>query len=228
MTLDPISAIKLSLLVGTFSVLFAFPFALGFGWLLARKSFFGKTLLTLILFLPLSLPPVVTGLLLLSLVGRNTVLGSFFSELGYSLTFSFEGAVLASLVVGFPLYVMMVRSAIESADIRYEQMAKTLGLSSLQTFFKVTLPLAAPGVFAGTVIAFARALGEFGATAIVAGNMEGETRTISLALYSLMESPGGEEESRILLLASVALSAAALIAYEVLIKYHRKRLELNP
>lgn len=226
MIIDPYSAVKLSVLVGIFCVILGFPFAVFFGWLLARKKFRGKSLLTLIIFFPLSLPPVVTGLLLLNLLGRESMLGSFFSMLGFPLTFSITGAVIASFVVGFPLYVMMIRSAFEAVDKKYEDVAFTLGLSPWKIFFKISLPLAFPGILAGAVLNLARSMGEFGATSIISGNIEGETRTISLALYSLLEAPHGMDSGRILIIFSIIMSFISLAIYEWLLNWHRKRLEL--
>ena len=227
MNVDPYSAIQLSVIVGLLCVLAGFPVALILGWILARRNFKGKSILTLIIFAPLSLPPVVTGLLLLNILGREAVIGKFFLSVGLPLTFSLTGAVIASFVVGLPLYVMMIRSAFEAVDKRYEEVAFTLGLSPIKIFFKITLPLAIPGILAGAVLAFARAMGEFGATSIISGNIEGETRTISLALYSLLDSTKGMDAGRTLILFSLALSFISLIAYEYLINLHKKRLELN-
>lgn len=227
MMVDLYSAVKISVYVGLACVVLGFPFALFCGWLLARKEFWGKTLLTMIIFLPLSLPPVVTGLLILNFMGRETFLGQIFTTMGLPLTFSLTGAILGSYVVGFPLYVMMIRSAFETVDKRYEELAYTLGLSRMKTFFKISLPLALPGISAGMVITFARAMGEFGATSIVAGNIEGETRTISLALYSLFEMQDGISTSQTLMFLSVLLSFLSIAAYEYFIRLQKKRLELN-
>jgi molybdate transport system permease protein len=226
MMLDPYSALKLSAIVGAACVVFGFPFAVFFGWLLARKTFRGKSILTLVIFFPLSLPPVVTGLILLKGLGRESFLGNFFGSLGFPLTFSLTGAVIASFVVGFPLYVMMIRSAFEAVDKRYEDVAFTLGVSPIKIFFKISLPLALPGVLAGAVLNLARSMGEFGATSIISGNIEGETRTISLALYSILEAPDGMESGRTLILFSIIMSFLSLAIYEWLINWHRKRLEL--
>lgn len=227
MNVDPISATKLSFFVGCACTIIGCPFAVFFGWILARKKFLGKSILTTLLFIPLSLPPVVTGLLLLEFLGRESLLGSLFNSLGWPLTFSLTGATIASFVVGLPLYIMMARSAFEAVDRRYEEVGLTLGLSKAQTFFKITLPLAFPGILAGAVIALARAMGEFGATSIIAGNIEGETRTISLALYSLLESPNGMESGRTLVILSLLMSLCSLMAYEWLMRIHRKRLEIE-
>lgn len=227
MNIDPYSAIKISVLVGFFCVLVGFFPALLFGWLLARKKFWGKSLFNLIIFFPMTLPPLVTGLILLKFLGRESFLGNYFLNMGLPLTFSLPAAVLASFVVGLPLYVMMIRLAFESSDLRYEELAKTLGLSPFKIFLKISLPLAWPGILAGSVISFARAMGEFGATSILAGNIEGETRTISLALYSLLDSPEGVGSGHQLIIASLLLSFLSLASYELLLKWHRKRLELN-
>jgi molybdate transport system permease protein len=226
MMVDPYSAVKLSAIVGIACVVLGFPFAVFFGWLLARKSFRGKSLLTLVIFFPLSLPPVVTGLILLKALGRESFLGQIFGSLGLPLTFSLTGAVIASFIVGFPLYVMMIRSAFEAVDKRYEEVAFTLGLTPAKIFFKISLPLAIPGVLAGAVLNLARSMGEFGATSIISGNIEGETRTISLALYSLLEAPDGMESGRTLVIVSLIMSFLSLALYEWLLNWHRKRLEL--
>lgn len=225
--IDPISAIKLSIIVGCACIILGAPFAIFFGWLLARKQFFGKSIVSLLIFLPLSLPPVVTGLLLLNVLGRESMIGKFFTAVGWPLTFSLTGAVLAAFITGFPLYVMMIRSAFEAVDKRFEEVAYTLGLSPLKTFFRITLPLAWPGVLAGAVLNFARAMGEFGATSIISGNIEGETRTISLALYSMLESPDGMASGRYLVIVSVLMSFLSLVVYELLLRWHRKKLELH-
>jgi molybdate transport system permease protein len=212
--------------VGLTCVILGFPVAVFFGWLLARKDFPGKSIVTLILLFPLSLPPVVTGFMLLFFLGHDSYVGPIFERLGMPLTFSLAGAVIAAFVVGFPLYVMMIRSAFEAVDKKYEEVALTLGLSPVKVFFKISLPLALPGVLAGAVLAFARAMGEFGATSVISGNIEGETRTIPLAVYSLLESPDGMSSGRVLIIVSVVMSFLSIIGYEALITWHRKRLEL--
>lgn len=221
------AAIRLSLVVGAWVAVLGLPLAVTVGWLLARRPFPGRGLLSAVVLVPLVLPPVVTGMLLLDLVGRRAPLGSILSDLGLPLSFSLGAAVLAALVVGLPLYVWASRSAFEAVDPRLEEVALTLGDRPLRVFARVTLPLALPGLAAGAILAFARGLGEFGATAVLAGNIEGETRTIALAVYHLLEVPGGEERSRWLVAASVALSLAALGLYEVLNRWQRRRLELG-
>jgi molybdate transport system permease protein len=224
-TPDAGSAIRLSLIVGFWCVLLGLPVALSLGWLLARREFPGKFVLSTLLFAPLVLPPVVTGLLLLRLFGPRNPIGAALQSVGIVVPFSLLGAVVASFVVGLPLYVLSIRAAIEAVDRRYEEVANSLGLTSWQTFQRITVPLALPGILAGAVLAFARALGEFGATAVLSGNIEGRTRTIALAVYALMDAPGDPPETAILLWTSLALSLGALAGYEALNRWQKKRLE---
>jgi len=226
--LNPTHAIWLSVQVGLWCVLLGLIPATLFGWVLARYEFLGKTLLSMLVFAPLGIPPGVTGYLLLGLFVRALPVGQFFEILGLPFSFSLAGAVLASFIVGFPFYVMVIRSAFESVDPRLEEVAWTLGAPPRRTFFRVTLPLALPGIAAGAVLTFARALGEFGATVVLAGNMEGKTRTIALAVYTLLETPNGMDASRILIVASLCISLATLFAYELLLRWHRRRLEWRP
>lgn len=221
-----ISAIRLSLEVALWSTAAALPFALFLGWLLARKNFPGKSLLSGLVLCPLVLPPVVTGMLLLNLFGRNSSFGGMLAKAGIQIPFSLAGAVLAALVVGFPLFVGAIRASIEAVDRRYEEVAMTLGKNPRRAFLRVTLPLALPGLLAGAVLAFARGLGEFGATAVLAGNIEGRTRTVALAVYSLLENPSGEPLMWKLTLASVGLSLLALVLYEFLNRRLRRKLEV--
>ena len=227
MELDPVSAIRLSLEVGLLSTALGLLPALGCAWVLARMRFPGKSLLSVLILTPLVLPPVVTGLLLLRLLGQNGPLGGVFAAMGLPIPFHLAGAVLAALVVGFPLYVLSIRTAFEAIDPRLEELSRTLGVPPWQTWLRVTLPLAAPGIAAGAVLAFARALGEFGATAILAGNMEGRTRTLALAVYSLLDAPDGEPGVRLLVGASLLLSLGALLGYEAFNRWQRRRLELD-
>jgi len=226
-SVDALSAIRLSLAVGAACATLGLPVAIGLGWLLARRRFPGRSVLGTLVLLPMVLPPVVTGLLLLDLLGRRSPLGAWLAAHGLPLSFSFAAAVLAALVVGLPLYVWTARAAFDAVDRRYEEVSLTLGVPPVRTFLRVTLPLALPGLAAGTVLAFARGLGEFGATAVLAGNMEGETRTIALAVYTLLESPDGEAAGRPLLAASVGLAVVALGGYELLVRWQRRRLELD-
>jgi molybdate transport system permease protein len=227
-TVDPWSAVRLSLLVGLSAVVLGLAPAIGVGWVLARKHFRGKTLVSMVFLAPLVVPPVVTGFLLLELMGRNATLGALFAALGIPVSFSLFGAVIAALVVGFPLYVVAVRGAFEAVDHRYEELSWTLGVPRAPTFRRVSLPLAMPGIAAGALLAFARALGEFGATVVLAGNVEGETRTIALAVYSLLESPSGRGGTWTLVIASLLLSFGALVGYEALSRRQRRRLLDTP
>lgn len=227
MSVDLLSAVRLSLVVGAVSTLAGLVPAVACAWALARGHFRGKALLSAALLAPLVLPPVVTGLLLLQALGRSSALGGWLEALGWPVPFSLTGAVLAALVVGFPLYVMSIRAAFEAVDPRLEEVSWTLGVRPWRTWLRVTLPLAAPGIAAGMVLAFARGLGEFGATAILAGNIEGRTRTIALAVYALLEAPDGEAGLRRLVWASLGLAAVALVGYEALNRWQRRRLELD-
>lgn len=227
MTLDPATAVALSVQVGLWCAALGLPLAVALGWVLARRRFPGTSLLAGAVLVPMVLPPVVTGLLLLDTLGRRTPIGAAFAALGLPLSFSFAAAVLAALVVGLPLYVWSARAAVEAVDRRYEEVSHTLGVPPLPTFRRVTLPLALPGLAAGMVLAFARGLGEFGATAVLAGNQEGETRTIALAVYALLDAPDGESRVRPLVGASLALSFAALLGYEALVRWQRRRLEVD-
>ncbi|MEO7994164.1 MAG: molybdate ABC transporter permease subunit [bacterium] len=222
--IDPASAIRLSLLVAAWAVIACTPFALGLGWLLARKQFFGKALVSTLILAPLVLPPVVTGFLLLRAFGRHSPLGPLLQSLGCPVPFTLTGAVVAAIVMALPLYTTAIRTAIQAVDRRYEEVAATCGLTPGATWRQITLPLALPGIAAGAVLAFARALGEFGATAVLAGNVEGRTRTIALAIYSLLESPNGDAAVRQLVWASLGLSLGALVLYELLNRWQRRRL----
>ncbi len=219
-------AIQLSLRVAFWSVLTSLPFGLALAWLLQRYDFYGKTLLNGIIHLPLVLPPVVVGYLLLILLGRQGPLGSWLYEtFGISLPFTWEGAALAAAVMAFPLMVRAIRLSIETIDRNLESAARTLGASRLSVFLTITLPLIAPGILAGCVLAFARSLGEFGATITFVSNIPGETRTLPLALYSLIQTPNGEEGALRLAILSVLLSLAALGASELIERRLRARLK---
>ena len=223
--LDPWSAVRLSLIVALSAVLLGLVPAVAMGWLLARKDFLGKSFVSVIIMAPLVVPPVVTGFLLLSVLGRDSALGGLLAAMGLPIPFTLLGATLAALVVGFPLYVMAIRAVFDTVDRRFEEVSWTLGVPKAPTFRRISLPLALPGIAAGAVLAFARALGEFGATVVLAGNMEGETRTIALAVYSLLESPSGRGATWILVIASVMLSLVALLGFEGLTRWQRRRME---
>jgi molybdate transport system permease protein len=187
------------------------------GWLLARRQFPGKSILDAAVHLPLVLPPVVVGYLLLLMLGRRGWLGGWLhDQLGINLAFTWKAAAIASAVMGFPLLVRGVKLAVEAVDPRLEQAASTLGASPIRVFFTLTLPLALPGVLAGLVMAFARSLGEFGATIMVAGNIEGVSRTIPLAIYTDVQTPGGDAGAMRLAIIAIVLSFAALLASEFL------------
>lgn len=183
-------AVILSLKVSTVAVAASLPFGILMAWVLVRCRFPGKSLLDSLIHLPLVLPPVVVGYLLLISMGRKGIIGEWlYNWFGFSFTFSWRGAALAAAVVAFPLMVRAIRLALEAVDMRLEQAARTLGASPLRVFFTITLPLSLPGIIVGTVLAFARSLGEFGATITFVSNIQ-ETRTIPLAMYSLLETPG--------------------------------------
>lgn len=211
MSADSWNAIGLSLLIATIAVIASLPFGVALGWLLARREFLGKSLLETVVNLPLVLPPVVTGWLLLVAFGRRGAIGGALEEwLGVRLIFDWKGAALAAAVVSFPLMVRAIRIAFDGVDRGLEQAARTLGASPFDAFFTISLPCARRGIVAGCVLAFARSLGEFGATIMIAGNIPGRTQTIPLKIYSELESPGGMERSLPLILFSIAISAAAL------------------
>ena len=214
--------LQLSLWIALISLFVSIVPAIGLGWLLARRNLMGKALLSTLCLSPLVLPPVVTGVLLLRLFGRSGVLGPYLDSIGIQLVFTQWAAVVAAAVVGFPLLLILVRQAIESVDVRYEQLAQTLGLTPWQAFLRVTLPMALPGIAAGCVLAFARAMGEFGATAMVAGDQPEETRTIALAVYALAERPGSEDGITTLVWLSLGISLCALFVFERLVWRQRR------
>jgi molybdate transport system permease protein len=215
LTPDEWIAIELSLRIAVVATLVALPFGLAIAWLLARKDFWGKSLLDGLVHLPLVLPPVVTGYLLLIWFGRKGPIGAFLDHaFGIVLAFRWTGAVLSCGVMGFPLLVRAVRLSIEAIDRRLEDAAATLGASRAWVFATVTLPLALPGVIAGMVLCFAKALGEFGATITFVSNIPGETQTLSAAIYTLTNVPGGDAAAGRLVLVAIAISLAALIVSE--------------
>jgi molybdate transport system permease protein len=209
------TAVALSLRIALVATACALPFGIAIGWLLARKQFWGKTLLNGLVFLPLVLPPVVTGYLLLIWFGRRGPIGAFlYDYFGVVFSFRWTGAALSCGVMGFPLMVRPISLALEAVDRRLEDAAATLGANSVLVFFTVTLPLALPGIIAGVLLCFARALGEFGATITFVSNIPGETQTISAAIYTLTQVPGGDAAAGGLVLVAIALSLIALIAAE--------------
>jgi molybdate transport system permease protein len=218
------SAILLSLKVASVSTLIAFPVAIAIGWFLARKEFIGKSFAEGFLHLPLVMPPVTTGYLLLLIFGTQGLIGEcLYRNFGIRLVFNQAAAVIAAIVVSFPLMTRSIRTAIEMVDPRMEAASRTLGVSTIRTFLRITFPLALPGIIGGTVLGFARALGEFGATITFAGNIEGETRTIPMAVYSLMQTPGKERATFRLVLISAVIALIAMIAAEYLNKKVKRR-----
>ncbi len=209
------TAILLSLRVATVATLVATPIAVAVAWLLARREFWGKALLDAAIHLPLVLPPVVTGYLLLLTFGRRGAVGAWLAEhLGLVFAFRWTGAALACGIMSFPLLVRPIRLSIEAVDRRLEQAAATLGATPWQVFLTVTLPLALSGVLAGMVLGFAKALGEFGATITFVSNIPGETQTISSAIYALIQTPDGDTAAMRLVVISILLAMAALVASE--------------
>jgi molybdate transport system permease protein len=209
------TAVWLSLRIAVVATVFALPFGIAMGWLLARKEFWGKTIVDGIVFLPLVLPPVVTGYLLLIWFGRKAPIGAFLDHyFGIVFSFRWTGAALACGVMGFPLMVRPIRLALEAIDRKLEDAAATLGADRFWVFLTITLPLALPGIIAGVVLCFARALGEFGATITFVSNIPGETQTISAAIYTLTQVPGGDEAAGRLVLIAIILAFAALVASE--------------
>ncbi len=209
------AAVLLSLRVATVATAFALPCGIAVAWLLARKDFWGRVALDGLVHLPLVLPPVVTGYLLLISFGRAGPIGAFLDRyFGIVFSFRWTGAALSCGVMGFPLMVRPIRLALESIDRRIEDAAATLGAGRFLVFLTVTLPLALPGVIGGAVMCFARALGEFGATITFVSNIPGETQTLSAAIYTLMQIPGGDAAAARLVVVAVVLALAALIASE--------------
>jgi len=208
-------AIQLSLRIALVATLVSLPFGIAIAYVLARKSFWGKSLLDAVVHLPLVLPPVVTGYLLLITFGRRAPAGAFLADhFGIVFSFRWTGAALACGVMAFPLLVRAIRLSIEAIDRRLEEAAATLGANRSWLFITVTLPLALPGIIAGMMLAFARALGEFGATITFVSNIPGETQTISAAIYTLTQVPGGDAAAMQLVIVAIVISVLALMASE--------------
>jgi molybdate transport system permease protein len=222
------TAILLSLRVASVATLVATPIGIAIAWLLARRDFWGKSLVDALVHLPLVLPPVVTGYLLLLALGRRGFLGEFLADrLGIVFAFRWTGAVISCGVMAFPLLVRPIRLSIEAVDQRLEQAAQTLGAGRAQVFLTVTLPLALPGVLAGMVLGFAKAIGEFGATITFVSNIPGETQTISSAIYSLIQTPDGDPAALRLVVVSAIIAIAALIGAEWFARRATARLHGN-
>jgi molybdate transport system permease protein len=221
LTSEEWSAIGLSLQVAVTATVVSLPFGIGIGYFLARRRFWGKSLVETVLSLPLVLPPVVTGYLLLVLLGRRGWMGSILDQwLGIRLVFTWKAAAVASAVMAFPLMVRSIRVAFAELDQRLELAARSLGAGRIETFLRISLPLAKRGVLAGSVLAFARSIGEFGATVMVAGNIPGETQTIPLYIYTQANAPGGIDQSTRMVLACIVIAVVALGISEFL---ERKR-----
>jgi molybdate transport system permease protein len=218
-------ALLLSLRVAVWCVVSTLPLGIGVAWLLARRNFYGKSLLNGVLHLPLVLPPVAVGYVLLLTLGRNGPVGGWlYDTFGVSVAFTWQGAVVASAVMAFPLMVRAIRLSLETVDRRLEAAARTLGSGPVRIFLTVTLPLITPGILTGSILAFARSLGEFGATITFVSNIAGETRTLPLALFTLAQTPGGESGALRLAAISVALAMMALLASEATAGRLRHRL----
>tara|TARA_A100001037_G_scaffold105556_1_gene95840 strand:- start:530 stop:1225 length:696 start_codon:yes stop_codon:yes gene_type:complete len=222
---EELEALQLSLKVSFWAVGISLPFGILTAWCLARLEFPGKVLIDAIIHVPLVVPPVVVGYMLLLLLGKNGALGSWLHDtLGITVGFSWQGAAIAAAVMAFPLMVRAIRLSLESVDRRMEQTARTLGAGPVDVFFSITLPLSGSGIVAGTILAFARALGEFGATITFVSSIPGETTTLPLALYSLAQIPGEEGGALRLMIISVTVAFAAMVAAEIIARRVRRRI----
>ena len=227
LTLSPAEAeaLWLSLKIGLIGALLSLPPGLAVAWALSRRDFPGKFALDLIVHMPLVMPPVVTGYLLLLAFGNRGFIGGWLNEtFGFTLAFNWKGAALAAAIMGFPLLVRALRLSFDAVDRRLEQAARTLGASRFDTMMSITLPLILPGLVTGLLLAFARGLGEFGATITFVANIPGETQTLPIALYSALQSPDGEIRALRLLVLSILLAVGALAASEILAARMRRRL----
>lgn len=219
LTADEWSVVALSLKVSLVAVALTLPVAYALAWLLARRRFPGRLVLDALVHLPLVVPPVVTGWLLLILFGRTGLIGNWLeAQLGITLVFRWTGAALAAAVMALPLMVRAMRLSIEAVDRKLVQAARSLGAGPWRAFWTITLPLSMPGLAAGAMLGFARSLGEFGATITFASNIAGETQTLPLAIYSGLQLPGAEAQVARLAVISIVLSIGALIASELLVR----------
>jgi molybdate transport system permease protein len=220
-----VQALTLSLKVASYALVWLIPIGIGLAWLLSRKQFFGKAIVDSIIHLPLVLPPVVIGYLLLITMGRQGAVGGWLLK-HFNIVFSFDwkGAVLACIVVALPLMVRSIRLSLDNIDRKIEFAAATLGASPLKVFFTITMPLMLPGIITGSMLAFARSLGEFGATISFVSNIPGETQTLPLAMYSFIETPGAEVEAARLCAISIAIALLSLLVSEFMQRYSSKRL----
>ena len=225
---DEWTAILLSLRVSCVAMLVSLPFGIGVALLLARGRFWGRSLLNGVIHMPLILPPVVTGFILLILFGRRGVIGAFLdSHFGIVFSFRWTGAALACGIMGFPLMVRSIRLSLEAVDRKLEEAAGTLGASPLWIFLTITLPLTLPGIIAGMILSFAKAMGEFGATITFVSNIPGETQTLSSAIYTFTQVPGGDAGALRLTVVAILISMAALLASEFLARWVGRRVEFE-
>lgn len=221
-----IDALRLSLWVSGWAVLASLPLGILVAWILARRAFPGKPLVDGLIHLPLVLPPVAIGYLLLVVMGRRGPIGAFlYRVFGIAFAFNWKGAALAAAVMAFPLLVRAVRLSLESVDQGLEKAARTLGAGPVRVFFTVTLPLVVPGIITGVILAFARSLGEFGATITFVSNIRGETQTLPLALYTLTQMPDGEWAAMRLCIIAVVIAMAALVASEIFARRFASRIQ---
>ena len=223
MTPAEINAVIISLKVALCAVLTGLPFAIVTAYILARKTFFGRTLFQGIIDLPLVLPPVVTGFLLLYLLSPKFAFGRFLESVGLQIPFTWIGAVLASAIVSFPLMVRSIRTAIQSTDPQLALVARTLGASRVKAFTTVTIPLARHGIVAGALLGFARSIGEFGATIMIAGNIPGQTQTIPLAIYNANQRVGGFQHSWRLVVIAIVIALVSVAISEYLERRRNSR-----
>jgi molybdate transport system permease protein len=221
-----IEALTLSLRVAFWAMLWSLPLGIGVAWLLARRNFPGKSILDALVHVPLVVPPVVVGYVLLVLFGRRGAIGAWLLDnFDITVAFTWRGAAIASAVMGFPLMVRAIRLSMEAVDPGLEAAARTLGAGPIAVFLTITLPLAGSGILAGAILAFARGLGEFGATITFVSSIPGETRTLPIALYGLAQVPGGEAGALRIVVISVALAFAALFASEIAARRMRARIQ---
>lgn len=219
---EGLAAMRLSIWVSLWATILSLPLALWVAQLLVRKRFWGRELLNIVVHLPLVLPPVVTGYLLLVTFGRRASIGQFLEEsLGLVLAFRWTGAALAAAIMGFPLMVRAIRLALENVDPKLEEAAATLGASRTRIYLTVTLPLMLPGVIAGAVLGFAKAIGEFGATITFVSNIPGQTQTLPSAIYAMLQIPGEEPQAFRLVIVSTVIAVVALVASELVARRSR-------
>jgi len=230
MTLSPEewTAVQLSLRVAIVATLVSLPFGIAIAMMLARGRFWGHSVLNGLVLMPLILPPVVTGYILLILFGRRGPIGAFLADhFGIVLSFRWTGAALACGVMGFPLMVRAIRLSVEAVDTRLEEAAGTLGANRTWVFLTVTLPLIVPGIIAGMILCFAKAMGEFGATITFVSNIPGETQTLPSAIYTFTQVPGGDVGAFRLTLVSIAIAMLALLASELMARFANRRLDIE-